>query len=276
MNQPKYSDSPSLPQGLVALSFDDGRIDNYTVALEILNRYNLPATFNLTTGYIKGEFQKGRLTYAEPLTLEMVKELFALQNHEIAGHGYWHKNTKEDILQGISELCEILGTDTLYHGGNGFASPGTDLDLQYYEKIKPELAEHNVKYVRLSLRYGIKRKWKVLARKVSRLLHIPALYAYAYTDTLMSDARNGLIYSVPVLAQISVAELKALIRKAAKQKKACVLMFHSIIDAKEIRDNWDYPTQKFQQLCMFLDEMQSKNLINVVTSMTLFNALKID
>jgi len=261
---------------LVALSFDDGRIDNYTIALEVLNRYDLPATFNLTTGYIKGEFQKGRLTYAEPLTLEMVKELFASRKYEIAGHGYWHKNTKEDILQGICELCEILGTDTLYHGGNGFASPGTDLDLKYYEKIKRELAEHNVRYVRLSLRYISKRKLKVLARKASRLLHIPALYAYAYTDTLMSDARNGLIYSVPVLAPISVAELKALICKAAKQKKACVLMFHSIIDTKEVRDNWDYPTQKFEQICGFLDEMRRKNLINVVTSMTLYDAIKND
>ena len=36
----------------VILSFDDGRKDNYRAAMEIMKPLDIPATFNITTGYI--------------------------------------------------------------------------------------------------------------------------------------------------------------------------------------------------------------------------------
>lgn len=41
----------SLPQRSVAITFDDGYLDNATVALPTLQRYGLPATFFVATGY---------------------------------------------------------------------------------------------------------------------------------------------------------------------------------------------------------------------------------
>ena len=44
----------------VVLSFDDGRRDNYRAAFEILKPLELPATFNITIGYILRNIKIGR------------------------------------------------------------------------------------------------------------------------------------------------------------------------------------------------------------------------
>lgn len=47
-----------LPAGTVAITFDDGYLDNLTVAAPVLARYGLPATLYLATGYVtRGESQ---------------------------------------------------------------------------------------------------------------------------------------------------------------------------------------------------------------------------
>lgn len=44
----------NLPERAAAITFDDGYEDNYSVALPILLRHNLPATFFIATGYMGG------------------------------------------------------------------------------------------------------------------------------------------------------------------------------------------------------------------------------
>lgn len=44
----------SLPERAAAITFDDGYANNYTVALPILKRLGLPATFFIATGFLNG------------------------------------------------------------------------------------------------------------------------------------------------------------------------------------------------------------------------------
>lgn len=44
----------SLPTAAVAITFDDGYADNYTVALPMLQRHGLPATVFVASGYLDG------------------------------------------------------------------------------------------------------------------------------------------------------------------------------------------------------------------------------
>jgi len=46
--------SQSLPERAAAITFDDGYEDNYTIAMPILKKYGLSATFFIATGFING------------------------------------------------------------------------------------------------------------------------------------------------------------------------------------------------------------------------------
>lgn len=262
-----------MNKAYISFSFDDGRIDNYTIAYPILKKYHLPATFNITTGYVEGKFKKGSLTNAEPMSLDMVRELYNDSTMEIAGHGYWHRNTVEDITRGVQELKQQMDI----HTGkeiDGFASPGTGLDMDYYHKYREELHASGIQYVRLSLRYLSNPKVKTFVRKVSRVFPFPFLYRWAYQDTLMESIQDDILYSIPVLSSVSVEQLKSLIGHAVRKKKACILMLHSIVETGQCRDNWDFDKEKFDRLCMYLSNAQDKGLLEVVTSQKVYELMK--
>lgn len=273
MNQIKNINSKSLTleKAYVCFSFDDGRIDTYHVAYPILKKHQLCATFNITSGYVEsGTFVDSNVCDIMPMNIEMLKEMSADDSVEIAGHGHKHKNTIEDIIKGIRCLKEWIPKQREW----GFASPGTGLTLDYYHSIKEELGSNSLLYVRFSCRYHSFAMIKVFIRRLSRLIHIPILYRFAYKDTLMSDVDDDILYSVPVLSDISVAEIQSLIDLAIKRKQVCILMFHSIVDRGEIHDSWDYDKVKFEDICNYVSDCQRKGLLEVSTSMDIYKRLK--
>lgn len=263
-----------MDRALIAFSFDDGRLDNYTNALPILKKYNLPATFNVTTGYIEGVVDRELFDFPQPMTIPMVIDIFNNGKYEIAGHGYNHINTPEDITLGIHSLCDIFGTDVLCQDGNGFASPGSDLTEQMYQEMKCVLEASNIRYIRISCRYKKYRILKVFLRKVSRIVKWPWIYRYAYQDTLLDNIPDNIIYSIPVLSSTTKEQLGAVINYAIKKKKACVLMFHSIVPKADIHNTWDYDCNTFDRICEILSHYEAEGLLKVTTTMDLYNSLK--
>ena len=262
-----------MQQALIGLSFDDGRADAFLYGYPVLKKYLLPATFNFTTGFIKGKYRDFVNDWVKPMTIDMVKELYADPEVEIAGHGYNHQNDINDIQQGIDELCKLLGTDNLCKGTNGFASPGSGLTPEVFQQIKHTSKVHPISYARMSLRNQSNKMLKTISRKISRIIPAPFFYRYAYQDTLMDTAPNGVLYSIPVLSSVTVNQLKAILSEAIKTKKACILMFHSIVEKDNARDNWEYEVDKFDALCRFLKDKQDEGLLRVETSLNIVQQL---
>lgn len=88
---------------LACITFDDGFLDNYELALPALESLALPATFFVATGFLGGRFgtSAGELPMMEN---SHVKEL-ANRGHEIGAHTVTHpKLTHVDIRSAAEEM----------------------------------------------------------------------------------------------------------------------------------------------------------------------------
>ena len=94
-----------MDRAIVTISLDDGRRDSFDFARTLLKRYDIPATINIVTQYVR----EGRLddTLPEPpMSVEQVRMLAEDPLFEVAAHGNAHRNDWEDIAVGRRELLE--------------------------------------------------------------------------------------------------------------------------------------------------------------------------
>lgn len=96
---------------IITFSFDDGTVYDEPL-VEMLNKYNLKATFNINTGLVPNVNQNDHTKY---LSFEKMRDIY--KNHEIAAHGYKHlwygkdvttEEARYDIEKDLSELKRIF------------------------------------------------------------------------------------------------------------------------------------------------------------------------
>ena len=113
----------------VAITFDDGYLDNYSVAAPILKRRNIPATFFVTSGYVGTEKQfpwDAKSSVSHPMmSWDHVRQL-AAEGFEIGAHTVNHVNLGACSQQALkSEIvdCKHQIEDQLGKEIAGFAYP---------------------------------------------------------------------------------------------------------------------------------------------------------
>lgn len=250
-------------KAIIALSFDDGRADNYNIVKEILIPKGLPSTLFITTGYVDGTCEESLLpTRKNAMTVQEVQELSREPLVEIGLHGDKHLNELEDIIESRNKMIRWLSAQEKHRFG--FASPSSRFPLVKLEGQEDStLYKSLLSYVAVGPRFEHMRTLRILARKASRVIPSGLLFSFAYCDTLMPLNDEFAVFRVPILAGITVHQVEALIKKAIVKQMNLVLMFHSIEESTQ--DNWEWSKKKFIQLCSFLNAVQEKQQAEIMT-----------
>lgn len=262
-----------MNKAIVSLSFDDGRDDNLTVFQNILAPMSIPATINITTGYVDGSCPAALSPSSKiAISVNDVQRLAASPLVEIALHGDQHLNTEEDIATGREKLIEWL--ELPENRVFGFASPGSGLPTEAFTRSESQLFTEQISYLRTSLRIKKYRWIRILSRKVGRIFHIPFLYRIAYADTLMDACEDRVIYSIPVMKDTTYHQVKTIVDLAIRRRCAVTLMFHSILENTDGEDNWSWKRQDFLKLCEYLKEKTCDGSLEVLTTQALVRMLQ--
>lgn len=252
----------------VSLSFDDGRGDNYRIVKEVLEPLQIPATFNITISYVENLVREEHPCINKPLSKNEIKRISKNCLFEIAGHGYLHKNDRDNMILGVNKLREWCG---LENTKMGIASPSSKMTKKEIENSREVFQEENIDYVRVGDRIRSFVLVKKCCRKINRILHIPPIFYWVYKETLLSDNDTYIYYSIPILRDNDLYEVLYLLKKAIKAKKSLILMFHSILKPQEkyYKDLWSWDYFDFLKLCQYLKEYEKKGKIKLCTSIEL-------
>lgn len=257
---------------IVTISLDDGRRDSFDYARTLLKQYEIPATINIVTQYVRD----GKLddTLPEPpMSVGQVRILAEDPLFEVAAHGHAHRNDWEDIALGRSELLEWLGKAE--ETRLGFASPGSGMTGEFIRENQSRLRECGFHYVRTGLSIQSRCGLRLLARKAARIIHSRHLYATAYADTLQSDMRDMTVYAVPVLRDTRLQQLLYLVDRAIERQQCCTLLFHSIVPRGErvVCPVWSWEAERFEALLRALDAKRRAGSLRLMTTMQAYETM---
>ena len=188
---------------------------------------------------------------------------------EIALHGDLHKNTEDDIKSGAEKLTKWLNIpeDTAF----GFASPGGELTADEFNSME-NYGKNNISYMRCDMRITRNRKIKLLARKASRIVKIPFIYRFAFSDTPMNECHDRTVYSSLVLNGNTSSQIISLINYAVKKKAALTLTFHSIAFEKD-PNKWSWSAERFEKVCDHLVQLRDSGKADIMTTADMFKKL---
>ena len=261
-----------MEEALISFSFDDGRADNIDAFDKILLPRKIPVTLNVTTGYVDGSCPLDKRPSDKlAMTVADIQRYAENPYVELALHGDCHLNTEEDIETGRQKIIKWL--DLPEEQSFGFASPGSGLNLQEFIWSSSKLFSDHIIYVRHSLKIENLKKLRVLLRKVGRIWHNPVFYEIAYSNTLMKTCTDRIIYSIPILKDTTVSQLKAIVNMCVEKKMAVTFMFHSIKNDTSLEDNWSWSTEKFISFCDYISSLIELRKLQCMTTQELYRTL---
>jgi peptidoglycan/xylan/chitin deacetylase (PgdA/CDA1 family) len=101
----------------VCITFDDGYRDNLEIALPILEKYQIPASFFIATGFVSNDFSTSDGVTLPIMSEEEIRKLAAHPLAEVLPHGHSHQKMSEiateeavaDAERSFSELSRLIG-----------------------------------------------------------------------------------------------------------------------------------------------------------------------
>lgn len=189
-------------QALVTLSYDDGLLNNYELALPLHEKYGIPATFNVVGQRVIIPSFWGR-----HMNNEQILDAYN-RGIEIASHGYYHyqnegltSKTDEGVHYELSQSKTVL--ENIIGIGN-------------VETIAFPYGEYDERIKNIAINYYNGARTSDVGIET-----IPPIDSYALRTAYV------------ILNTSSFAHVKNAIDSAVASKKWCILMFHGINDDRE-------------------------------------------
>ncbi len=240
-------------RAIVCLSIDDAKENMLSLIVEKLIPLKIPATINVVTGFIDGTAENRGYPC---INKEKLIELYSTGLFEIANHGDSHKNTLDDIIRGREKIIEWLNLDK---GAKlGFASPGSNMSVEYAEKEKDVLRDSGVLYVRT-------RDTSFASSEDEKDRH-GFLDKYAFVFS-----------SVVVYKGVTPKErLIELTEYAIKNNLTLVLMLHNFARSTEeiYQGDWTYDLDEFSSYLDYLCVKRREGEVEVLTTKAALYRLK--
>lgn len=254
----------------VAITFDDGRSDNYLLAKEIMDRYQFRGTVYVTTGFIDGTWKEKEVLKSptRPLSVAEIKNLHEA-GWEIGLHGDKHQLQVEDMRTALQKL-QLWGIENPCWGVSAPNSKGEEAEIA--AMLASEYGTQ-IAYIRRGRKCDTtKLKNRVLYAAYSLL---KAKWAYRHFNAENSFTPETLersnLPSVVVKAKDRPEWIADFIRQLPDDS-AVVLMLHSILPADHPvcgKDPWSWESGRFEKLCQELKSLTTKGEAEVLPLMEL-------
>lgn len=246
----------------IILTFDDGRIDNYTVAYPIMKKYGVKATIYITTGFVDGTWKEYDWSSARgAMSGENVKEMYD-DGFEIALHGDKHITDIDDFSVALKKIEKITGDVCPI----GFSLPNSEASADEVEALKNAYKE-KLTYVRGGRRCNT-------GSMINRILYILytvtksnlAFKLFNKKNIISQDEKKNIFNKqIPtvVVKKGDTAEQLISLFNSMKDNSACVLMLHSILDKNDEyygKDSWCWDVESFEKLISFLSSSENFNV----------------
>lgn len=261
----------------IAITFDDGRSDNYLIAKEIMDKYNLIGTVYITTGFIDGTW-KEKSILKSPVRALNVDEIKKLENSgwEIGLHGDKHKTQVKDMKVALEKL-KLWGIKNRYFG---ISIPNSVTSEEEIVNIFKSEYRKEIFYIRR----GRKCNTTNLKNRVLFVLYSLFKWKWAYNlfneDNIINELKISKL-NIPSVVIKSKDNPKMIVDfiKKMPDNSVIVFMLHSIMKKKYFKnkkDDWSWSEEKFDEFCFELEKMKTNKIIEVNSLKNIILKLKGD
>ena len=248
----------------IALTFDDGREDNFSVAFPVMKRYGMAGTVYVATGFVDGAW-KGFSVLESPrraLTQEEIRFLHE-NGWEIGLHGDQHTTQRADYETAYEKMNRWLMNGA--PGKYGFSVPNSSASDEEIDAIRA--MKDKTAYIR-------KGRRKSNAGIVQKALYVLSYYGgfqlaynlYNRYNTYEKRDQGRVMYSVVVKDRDQPDMILRFLDQLPDGARVA-LMLHSVLPAAEAREKksvWNWTEDRLDALCAGL--ASRKDRIQTVTA----------
>lgn len=215
-------------QALICLTYDDGLLDNYTLAVPSHLKYKVPATFAIIVNrLLDNSFHNKFINITQMQDMEKL-------GFEISSHGYYHKKKFPELND--AEL---------------------DLELSVSKKILEAFLSEKV--VSICIPFG--RANEKVIQESYKYYDIVRLFGYRGNE--LNQTLKSPMDAYPILNNTEINKIKRWIDNAIKDKKVITLMFHGIAEASENKGDYYFSREKLDEVLEYISSVGEDLLLPI-------------